>query len=105
MAQVVLENLTKVFPEKGGPGVAAVKSINLQIEDREATLFLLPILLRQVNRNSPVVGQNLRMKLKNLVPGVGVEIVCCRFESRIVRIRRGCLAIRWLHHWLERRGQ
>src|ERR1700691_748683 len=42
MAQVVLENLTKVFPEKGGPGVAAVKSINLQIEDREFMVLVGP---------------------------------------------------------------
>ena len=28
MAKVTLENLSKVYPEKGGPGVTAVKSIN-----------------------------------------------------------------------------
>jgi multiple sugar transport system ATP-binding protein len=42
MAQVQLENLTKVFPEKGGPGVTAVRSINLQIEDREFMVLVGP---------------------------------------------------------------
>src|SRR5271154_4284326 len=42
MAQVLLENLSKVFPEKGGPGVAAVKRINLQIEDREFMVLVGP---------------------------------------------------------------
>jgi multiple sugar transport system ATP-binding protein len=42
MAQVVLENLSKVFKEKGGPGVVAVKSINLQIEDREFMVLVGP---------------------------------------------------------------
>src|SRR5476651_867687 len=42
MAQVLLENLTKVYPEKSGPGVTAVKSINLQIEDREFMVLVGP---------------------------------------------------------------
>jgi multiple sugar transport system ATP-binding protein len=42
MAQVLLDNLTKVFPEKGGPGVTAVKKINLQIEDREFMVLVGP---------------------------------------------------------------
>src|SRR6202142_4275334 len=42
MAQVQLENLTKIFPEKGGPGVTAVKRINLQIEDREFMVLVGP---------------------------------------------------------------
>src|SRR6202142_2131103 len=42
MAQVQLENLTKIFPEKGGPGVTAVKRINLAIEDREFMVLVGP---------------------------------------------------------------
>src|ERR1700677_1228834 len=42
MAQVVLENLSKVFKEKGGPGVTAVKQINLKIEDREFMVLVGP---------------------------------------------------------------
>jgi multiple sugar transport system ATP-binding protein len=42
MAQVVLENLSKVYPEKGGPGVAAVKGISLTIEDREFMVLVGP---------------------------------------------------------------
>ncbi|HEY4989077.1 MAG TPA: ABC transporter ATP-binding protein [Opitutaceae bacterium] len=42
MAQVSLENLSKVYPEKGGPGVTAVKNINLQIEDREFMVLVGP---------------------------------------------------------------
>jgi multiple sugar transport system ATP-binding protein len=42
MAQVLLENLTKIFPEKGGAGVAAVKRINLAIEDREFMVLVGP---------------------------------------------------------------
>jgi multiple sugar transport system ATP-binding protein len=42
MAQVLLENLTKIFPEKGGPGVTAVKKINLAIEDREFMVLVGP---------------------------------------------------------------
>ncbi|HXQ81989.1 MAG TPA: sn-glycerol-3-phosphate ABC transporter ATP-binding protein UgpC [Opitutaceae bacterium] len=42
MARVVLENLLKIFPEKGGPGVAAVKSINLEVEDREFMVLVGP---------------------------------------------------------------
>jgi multiple sugar transport system ATP-binding protein len=42
MARVVLENLLKVFPEKGGPGVAAVKNISLEVEDREFMVLVGP---------------------------------------------------------------
>ena len=42
MARVVLENLLKIFPEKGGPGVAAVKNITLEIEDREFMVLVGP---------------------------------------------------------------
>ena len=42
MALVLLENLTKVYPEKGGPGVTAVKRISLQIEDREFMVLVGP---------------------------------------------------------------
>ena len=42
MAQVLLENLSKVYPEKTGPGVTAVKAINLQIEDREFMVLVGP---------------------------------------------------------------
>jgi len=42
MARVVLENLVKIFPEKGGPGVAAVKNISLQVEDREFMVLVGP---------------------------------------------------------------
>ena len=42
MAKVTLENLSKVYPEKGGPGVTAVKSINLTIEDREFMVLVGP---------------------------------------------------------------
>src|SRR5580658_2524567 len=42
MAQVSLENLSKVYPEKGGPGVTAVRGINLQVEDREFMVLVGP---------------------------------------------------------------
>jgi multiple sugar transport system ATP-binding protein len=42
MAQVSLENLSKVYPEKGGAGVAAVKSITLKIHDREFMVLVGP---------------------------------------------------------------
>ncbi len=42
MARVVLEHLVKVFPEKGGPGVTAVKNINLEVEDREFMVLVGP---------------------------------------------------------------
>jgi multiple sugar transport system ATP-binding protein len=42
MAQVSLENLSKVYPEKGGPGVVAVKKINLKIHDREFMVLVGP---------------------------------------------------------------
>jgi multiple sugar transport system ATP-binding protein len=42
MARVVLENLVKVYPEKNGPGVTAVKKINLEIEDREFMVLVGP---------------------------------------------------------------
>jgi multiple sugar transport system ATP-binding protein len=42
MARVVLEQLVKVFPEKGGPGVTAVKNISLEVEDREFMVLVGP---------------------------------------------------------------
>ncbi len=42
MAQVLLENLSKVYPEKSGPGVTAVKCISLEIEDREFMVLVGP---------------------------------------------------------------
>src|SRR5271170_3816902 len=42
MAQVILENLSKVYPEKGGPGVDAVKNISLEIADREFMVLVGP---------------------------------------------------------------
>ncbi len=42
MARVVIENLVKTYPEKNGPGVTAVKGINLTIEDREFMVLVGP---------------------------------------------------------------
>ena len=42
MAKVVIENLVKVYPEKGGPGTRAVNSIELTIEDREFMVLVGP---------------------------------------------------------------
>jgi multiple sugar transport system ATP-binding protein len=42
MARVVIENLVKVYDEKGGPGVRAVNGINLTIEDREFMVLVGP---------------------------------------------------------------
>ena len=42
MARVVIENLVKTYPEKNGPGVTAVKGINLEIEDREFMVLVGP---------------------------------------------------------------
>lgn len=42
MARVVIENLVKTYPEKSGPGVTAVKGINLTIEDREFMVLVGP---------------------------------------------------------------
>jgi multiple sugar transport system ATP-binding protein len=42
MAKVVIENLIKVYPEKGGSGVRAVNSIDLTIEDREFMVLVGP---------------------------------------------------------------
>jgi multiple sugar transport system ATP-binding protein len=42
MARVLIENLVKTYPEKSGPGVTAVKGINLTIEDREFMVFVGP---------------------------------------------------------------
>jgi multiple sugar transport system ATP-binding protein len=42
MAKVVIENLVKIYPEKKGPGVRAVNSINLTIEDREFMVLVGP---------------------------------------------------------------
>ena len=42
MAKVVIEQLVKVYPEKGGPGVRAVNAIDLTIEDREFMVLVGP---------------------------------------------------------------
>jgi multiple sugar transport system ATP-binding protein len=42
MANVVIENLVKTYPEKTGPGVTAVKGINLAIADREFMVLVGP---------------------------------------------------------------
>ena len=42
MAKVVIENLVKTYPEKNGPGVRAVNSINLTVEDREFMVLVGP---------------------------------------------------------------
>ncbi len=42
MARVVLENLSKIYPEKSGPGVKAVDAINLTVEDREFMVLVGP---------------------------------------------------------------
>ena len=42
MARVILENLSKVYPEKSGPGVTAVHDINLTIEDGEFMVLVGP---------------------------------------------------------------
>ncbi|HYP16093.1 MAG TPA: sn-glycerol-3-phosphate ABC transporter ATP-binding protein UgpC [Opitutus sp.] len=42
MANVLIENLVKTYPEKNGPGVTAVKGINLAIEDREFMVLVGP---------------------------------------------------------------
>jgi multiple sugar transport system ATP-binding protein len=42
MASVVIENLVKTYPEKGGPGVTAVKGIQLTIQDREFMVLVGP---------------------------------------------------------------
>jgi len=42
MARVVIKDLVKTYPEKNGPGVTAVKGINLEIEDREFMVLVGP---------------------------------------------------------------
>jgi multiple sugar transport system ATP-binding protein len=42
MARVVLENLTKLYPEKSGRNITAVDGINLAIEDREFMVLVGP---------------------------------------------------------------
>lgn len=42
MARVVIDKLVKTYPEKNGPGVTAVKGINLEIEDREFMVLVGP---------------------------------------------------------------
>jgi multiple sugar transport system ATP-binding protein len=42
VARVVLDQLAKVFSETGGPGVAAVKNICLEVEDREFMVLVGP---------------------------------------------------------------
>ena len=42
MAQVVIEKLLKVYPDKNGPDIAAVKNIDLTIADREFMVLVGP---------------------------------------------------------------
>lgn len=42
MARVLLQNLEKVYAEKGGPGVKVVHGINLEIRDREFMVLVGP---------------------------------------------------------------
>lgn len=42
MARVVLRQLCKTYPEKSGPGMAAVKGVDLVIEDREFMVLVGP---------------------------------------------------------------
>ena len=42
MARVVLENLTKRYPEKSGADVTTVREINLTIEDGEFMVLVGP---------------------------------------------------------------
>jgi len=42
MANVVIENLVKIYPEKAGPGVKVVHGINLEIHDREFMVLVGP---------------------------------------------------------------
>ncbi len=42
MAKVVIESLTKIYPEKSGPGVCAVNAINLSVENREFMVLVGP---------------------------------------------------------------
>jgi multiple sugar transport system ATP-binding protein len=42
MARVTIANLTKTYPEKSGPGVTAVKGIDLAINDREFMVLVGP---------------------------------------------------------------
>ena len=42
MAKVIIENLVKTYAEKSGPGVRAVNSINLTVEDREFMVLVGP---------------------------------------------------------------
>jgi multiple sugar transport system ATP-binding protein len=42
MARVELKNLVKTYPEKGGPGVGAVRGIDLDVADREFMVLVGP---------------------------------------------------------------
>jgi len=42
MATVSLENLVKIYPEKGGPGIKVVHGISLEIRDREFMVLVGP---------------------------------------------------------------
>jgi multiple sugar transport system ATP-binding protein len=42
MANVIIEQLVKTYPDKTGPGVTAVKGISLTVEDREFMVFVGP---------------------------------------------------------------
>ncbi|QYM80576.1 sn-glycerol-3-phosphate ABC transporter ATP-binding protein UgpC [Horticoccus luteus] len=42
MANVVIDNLVKIYPEKSGPGVRAVNSVSLSVADREFMVLVGP---------------------------------------------------------------
>src|SRR5690606_33233916 len=42
MANVSIENLVKVYPEKNGPGIQVVHGINLEVRDREFMVLVGP---------------------------------------------------------------
>lgn len=42
MASVIIENLTKTYSEKSGPGFTAVKGVSLEIKDREFMVLVGP---------------------------------------------------------------
>src|SRR5215211_4281207 len=42
MANVILQDLVKVYPEKSGPGIRAVHGINLEVNDREFMVLVGP---------------------------------------------------------------
>ncbi|MBE7536804.1 MAG: sn-glycerol-3-phosphate ABC transporter ATP-binding protein UgpC [Opitutaceae bacterium] len=42
MANVSIENLVKIYPEKGGPGMRVIHGINLEVRDGEFTVLVGP---------------------------------------------------------------